>query len=179
VNADVQAIAAVTTVLAVRRERAGDTDAIREVHRAAFDGADPVEARLVDALRADPGWLPHLSLVAVLDGEVRGHVVATRAWVGDVAALGVGPIGVLPAVQGRGVGSALMYALLGAAQARDETLVGLLGEPAYYGRFGFVAAAELGVAPPDPAWGPYFQVLPLTGRAPAGGFQYAAPFDQI
>ena len=53
-----------------------------------------------------------------------------------------------------------MYALLGAAQARDETLVGLLGEPAYYGRFGFVAAAELGVAAPDPAWGPYFQVLP-------------------
>jgi putative acetyltransferase len=72
-----------------------------------------------------------------------------------------------------------MYALLGAAQARDETLIGLLGEPAYYGRFGFVAAAELGVAPPDPAWGPYFQVLPLTGRAPAGGFRYAAPFDEI
>ena len=167
------------SVLTIRRERADDTDVIRAVHRAAFEGADPVEARLVDALRADPGWLPHFSLVAVRDAEVVGHVVATRAWVGDVAALGVGPLGVLPAQQGRGVGSALMYALLGAAQARDETLVGLLGEPAYYGRFGFVAAAELGVAAPDPAWGPYFQVLLLTGRAPPGGFRYAAPFDQI
>jgi len=176
VNADVEALA---TVLAVQRERAGDADAIRAVHRAAFDGDGPVEARLVDALRADPGWLPHLSLVAVRDGAVVGHVVATRAWVGDVTALGVGPVGVLPAAQGRGVGTALMYALLGAAQARDETLVGLLGEPAYYGRFGFVAAAELGITSPDPAWGHYFQVLLLAGRAPTGEFRYAAPFNEL
>jgi putative acetyltransferase len=167
------------SVLTIRRERAGDADATRAVHRAAFDGADPAEARLVDALRADSGWLPHLSLVAVRDGEVVGHVVATRAWIGDTAAIGVGPLGVLPAMQGRGVGSALMYALLGAAQARDETLVGLLGEPAYYGRFGFVAAAELGITPPDPAWERYFQVLALTERPPAGGFRYAAPFDEL
>ena len=72
-----------------------------------------------------------------------------------------------------------MYALLGAAQARDETLVGLLGEPAYYGRFGFVAAAEFGIMPPDPAWGAYFQVLVPVGRPPAGGFRYAAPFAEL
>ena len=40
----------------------------------------------------------------------------------------------------------MMYALLGAAQARDETVVGLLGEPSYYGRFGFVAATGVGIA---------------------------------
>jgi len=165
--------------LRVRRETAGDVDAIRDVHRAAFGGADAVEATLVDALRADPGWLPHLSLVAERDGDLIGHVVATRAWIADVPALGLGPIGVLPAEQGAGVGSALVYALLGAAQARDETVVGLLGEPGYYARFGFVAAAELAVAPPDPAWGRYFQVLALTGRPPAGGFRYAAPFDEL
>jgi putative acetyltransferase len=117
------------TVLTVRREGPGDVGSIRDVHRAAFGGGDPVEAGLVDALRADAAWLPHLSLVAVLDGELVGHVVATRARVGDVPALGVGPLGVLPAAQGRGVGRALMYALLGAAQACDETIVGLLGEP--------------------------------------------------
>jgi predicted N-acetyltransferase YhbS len=166
-------------VLTVRRERAGDADAIRAVHRAAFGAADAVEARLVDALRADSGWLPHLSLVAVRDGEVVGHVVATRAWVGAVAAIGVGPLGVLPAAQRRGVGTALMYALLGAAQARDEALVGLLGEPAYYARFGFVAASEHGIAAPDPAWGHYFQVLALTAQAPTGGFRYAAPFAEL
>jgi putative acetyltransferase len=170
------------TALVVRRETVGDGGPIRAVHRAAFapgDGApggEPVEAGLVDALRADPGWLPHLSLVAVLDGELVGHVVATRATVDGAPALGVGPLGVLPGRQGRGVGTALMYALLGAAQARDETLVGLLGAPAYYGRFGFVAAADLGVWSPDPAWGPHFQALALARPTPVGAFRYAAPF---
>ena len=163
----------------VLRERPGDAGQIREVHRAAFGGGEPVEVQLVDALRADRAWLPHLSLVAVRDGEAVGHVLATRAGVGAVPALGVGPLGVLPDAQGQGVGSALMYALLGAAQARDETLVGLLGDPAYYGRFGFVAATDVGVAAPDPAWGRYFQVLSLAGPPPTGTFRYAAPFDEL
>lgn len=167
------------TVLTVRREGPGDVGSIRDVHRAAFGGGEPVEAGLVDALRADAGWLPHLSLVAVRDGELVGHVVATRARVGDVPALGVGPLGVVPAAQGRGVGRALMYALLGAAQARDETIVGLLGEPAYYGRFGFVAATDVGITPPDPGWGRYFQVLVAGGPSSTGPFRYAAPFDDL
>jgi len=167
------------TVLTVRREAPGDVGSIRDVHRAAFGGGEPVEAGLVDALRADAAWLPHLSLVAVRDGEVVGHVVATRARVADVPAIGVGPLGVLPAAQGRGVGRALMYALLGAAQARDETIVGLLGEPAYYGRFGFVAATDVGIIPPDPGWGGYFQVLVTGSRPSTGTFRYAAPFDEL
>ena len=163
----------------MRREIPDDVEAIREVHRAAFGGGEPVEAGLVDALRADAGWLPCLSLVAVCDGAVVGHVVATRARVGDVAAVGVGPLGVVPAAQGHGVGSALMYALLGAAQARGERLAGLLGAPAYYGRFGFVPAAETGISAPDPAWGRHFQVLPLAGRPPTGTFRYAGPFAEL
>jgi len=60
------------TVLLVRREGPGDVGPIRDVHRAAFGGGEPVEAGLVDALRADAGWLPHLSLVAVRDGGWSG-----------------------------------------------------------------------------------------------------------
>jgi putative acetyltransferase len=167
------------TVLTVRREGPGDMGPIRDVHRTAFGGGEPVEAGLVDALRADAAWLPHLSLVAARNGETVGHVVATRARVGDVPALGVGPLGVLPTAQGRGVGRALMYALLGAAQARDETIVGLLGEPAYYGRFGFVTATDVGITPPDPGWGRYFQVLVTGGRPSTGTFRYAPPFDEL
>jgi putative acetyltransferase len=168
--------------LTIRRSGSGDEEAVRAVHRAAFSregGGEPVEVGLVDALRADPGWLPHLSLVAVVDRDVVGHVVATRAAVDGERALGLGPIGVLPAFQGRGVGTALVYSLLGAAQSRDETLVALLGDPRYYGRFGFVAAAELGVLSPDPAWGGYFQALALSAAAPTGTFRYAAAFDGL
>ena len=165
----------------IRREGPGDVEPIRAVHRTAFarDGGEPLEVGLVDALRADSGWLPHLSLVAVVDARVAGHVVATRATVDAVPALGVGPLGVQPELQGRGVGIALMYALLGAALARDETLVALLGEPGYYGRFGFVAAAELGIRAPDPSWGAYFQALALTDSAPSGTFRYAEPFESL
>lgn len=170
----------------IRRETPADVDAIRAVHAAAFgapDGAVPIEATLVDALRADEGWLPAYSLVAAdPDGQVVGHVVATRAQVaGQPVALGVGPLGVLPAWQRRGVGSALMHAVLGAADARDEPLVVLLGHPDYYPRFGFRPAVELGVTPPQP-WGPqYFQARPLSAWRDSirGEFRYAGPFDEL
>jgi putative acetyltransferase len=171
-------------VVEVRRERGGDHDAVRDVHRAAFthDGNDPpVETALLDRLRADPAWLPHLSLVAVVDGKVSGHVVATRAVVepSETPVLGLGPLGVLPRWQRRGVGTALVHVLLAVAEAWGETLVGLLGEPGYYRRFGFVTATDVGVAPPDPAWGPFFQVRSLAGPMPTGRFRYAAPFDDL
>ena len=168
-------------VLAVRRHRSGDETAVRAVHRAAFGrgNGEPVEPALVDALRSDLAWLPHLALVAVVHGTVVGNVVATRATVDGHAALGVGPLGVLPAMHRHGIGTALMYALLGAAQASGETLVGVLGDPRFYGRFGFVASTELGVRAPDPAWGRHFQAFALTDDAPTGTFRYAAPFDGL
>ncbi len=181
--------------MVIRPERTGtagdgDAAAIRAVHTAAFrapgtPGEVPVEATLVDHLRADAGWLPRLSLVAVVDGDVVGHVVCTRGWVatpgGDRAALGLGPLGVVPEHQGGGVGSALVHAVLGAADALDEPLVALLGDPGYYRRFGFVPARTLGVESPDPAWGDHFQARPLAAYDPAlvGGFRYAAPFTGL
>jgi putative acetyltransferase len=174
----------------VRRERQADHDAVRALHRAAFAQApggqaepvEVVEARLVDELRKDAGFLPHLSLVAV-DGDdgVVGHVIATRGWLEPLGTpvLGLGPLGVLPAAQGRGVGTALAHALLAVAEARDETLVALLGDPGYYGRFGFRRATELGVTPPDPAWGEHFQARRLGGRPVEGAFRYADPFGRL
>ena len=166
----------------VRRETPQDVPAVAAVTTAAFgDGQEPVETRLLARLRADAGWLPALSLVAIEDGEVIGHVVCTRGFVDDVPALGLGPISVRPDRQGRGVGQALVHAVLGAADAMDEPLVALLGEPAYYGRFGFAAASELGIAAPDPAWGRHFQARALSA-CPAGltgTFRYAAPFAEL
>lgn len=174
----------------IRREEPADHDAVHRVHLAAFP--TPLESDLLDALRADPGWLPRLSLLAEVDGVVIGHVLATRAWletappeygpvksapVKSAPALGIGPLGVLPERQRDGVGSALMHAIIAAAEALDETLLGLLGEPAYYRRFGFQAAGELGVLSPDLTWGGYFQARRLRGRAPTGTFRYAAAFN--
>jgi putative acetyltransferase len=162
----------------VRRERVADRAAVHAVHRAAFE--TPVEADLVDALRADPGWLPALSLVAD-DSGVIGHVVCTRGTVGGAPALGLGPLGVVPSRQHTGVGSALMHAVLGAADALDEPVVVLLGHKDYYPRFGFVPAADLGITPPDPAWGAHFQARPLAAYESSlrGEFAYAVPFRSL
>lgn len=163
----------------IRREVPDDVAAIDAVHRAAFDGE--VEAKLVTALRADAGWLPALSLVAVDEDTVVGHVVCTRATVGDVPVLGLGPLGVLPERQRGGVGAALMHAVLGAADALDEPVVVLLGHTDYYPRFGFRPATEFGIVPPVTAWGAHFQARPLTAYRPAirGEFTYAAPFQDL
>ena len=93
--------------------------------------------------------------------------------------LGLGPLGVRPDRQRSGVGTALVHALLAVAEAADERLVTLLGSPDYYGRFGFVAAAELGITAPDPAWGAYFQARHLNGPPISGAFRYAEPFTRL
>ena len=175
----------------VRRERPADHDAVRRLHVAAFT-RDPVtgeirpadavpEARLVDELREDAGFLPHLSLVAVDGDDVVGHVIATRGWLEPYGTpvLGLGPVGVQPDRQRSGVGTVLVHALLAVAEAAGERLVALLGDPAYYRRFGFVPSTELGVESPDPTWGEHFQAR-LLSRAPLRGtFRYAEPFDRV
>ncbi len=177
------------TKIQIRRERPDDEPATRLVHAAAFGRAgegEPAECGLVDALRLSDGWLPRLSIVAEIDGVVVGHNMCSRGHVAvaggvPVACVGLGPIGVLPEHQSSGVGSALMWAMVGAADALDEPLIALLGAPDYYRRFGFVASTEVGIDAPDPAWGPFFQVLPLTASDSSivGRFAYAAPFDDL
>ena len=171
--------------MVIRRETPHDVPAVADVTTAAFGqgagAAEPVETALLARLRTDAGWLPALSLVATADGAVIGHVVCTRGYVDARPALALGPISVRPDRQRRGVGEALMHAVLGAADATDEALVALLGDPAFYRRFGFVAAAELGVAAPDPAWGRHFQARALSAfpAGLTGTFRYAAPFAEL
>ncbi|MGI9602091.1 MAG: GNAT family N-acetyltransferase [Acidimicrobiales bacterium] len=167
----------------VRREQPRDHEAARSVQVAAFEQGDdePVEARLLDELRRCDGWLPSLSWVAEIDGQVIGHNVCTRGTVGETACVGLGPIGVLPARQASGAGSALMHAMIGAADAGGEPLIALLGDPGYYGRFGFVPSVDVGIDPPDASWGDYFQVLTLSSWSDSirGIFRYAAPFEDL
>jgi putative acetyltransferase len=170
----------------IRRERVADPEAIDAVHAAAFarSGLDglPPEVALVRGLRADQGWVPALSLVAEdAGGAVVGHVVCTIGAVGAHPALGLGPLGVLPDHQRRGVGAALMHAVLAAADALDHPVVVLLGHVGYYPRFGFRPAESLGIRAPDPAWGEHFQARRLNAwtSTVTGEFRYAAPFDAV
>jgi len=141
----------------VRPQQRSDYEAAKFVYAEAFKRQDyggrvPPEVGLFTALWEAKDVIHELSFTALIQSSVVGHVTASRAKVGFDAVVGVGPIGVLPAHQAKGIGSALMNALLSAADAQDVPLIVLLGSPQYYGRFGFRPAVELGVLPPEPKW---------------------------
>jgi putative acetyltransferase len=127
----------------VRVERPEDREASLEVERAAF--GTPEEPAIVEAVRDEPG---SVALVAEDDGEIVGHVQLSVAHVGDDEVLALGPIGVMPAYQGRGVGTALVRAALTEAAGQGAAAVILLGDPAYYGPRGFEPARRYGLANP-------------------------------
>ena len=89
--------------------------------------AVPPEVPLFEALWSAGDVIPELSFTALTDGAVVGHATASRATVAAEPVVAVGPIGVLPGQQGSGIGSALMEAVLAAADAADVPLVALLG----------------------------------------------------
>jgi putative acetyltransferase len=126
----------------IRPESPDDKDAIYAVNEAAFGRPD--EAILVDKLRDSGGHL--VSLVAMSDeNQVLGHVLFTPVAVEgseeifECAALG--PVAVLPAFQRQGIGAALIEAGMTACLGLGYNVIFVLGEPAYYTRFGFEPTA--------------------------------------
>ena len=126
--------------ISIREERSGDAAAIESVTVAAFRHAahrSGTEHDIVNALRRDDAL--SVSLVAESDGTVVGHVAVSPVAVSDGSQhwFGLGPISVLPACQGQGIGSALVIEGLKRLRGLDAKGCVLAGNPAYYGRFGF------------------------------------------
>ncbi|MBZ5603346.1 MAG: N-acetyltransferase [Acidobacteriia bacterium] len=117
----------------LRPEAAGDHHAIRSLNEAAFGRPD--EANLVDQLRCDGDSL--LSLVAEVDRKIAGHILFSRMWVENVAAVALAPMSVIPEFQNRGIGSQLIRRGLDELRERGERIVIVLGHQHYYPRFGF------------------------------------------
>ncbi len=160
----------------IRPEQPGDETAIHALTHAAFADAphsSQTEAFIVDALRTH-GALA-ISLVAEDEDALVGHVALSPVQLSDGTEgwYGLGPISVLPSRQGQGVGSALMRAALKALEKEGAAGCVLLGEPGYYGRFGFRADARLRLAgvPAE-----YFQALQLLGPSPDADVQYHPAF---
>lgn len=162
----------------IRLSRAADSHAIRDVHLRAFP--TDAEADLVDQLVADGDAV--LSIVAEDEGIV-GHVLLSRMDViadgRTLDALGLGPIAVVPDRQGESIGSGLIEDAVRQAQSAGVQMLFLLGEPAFYGRFGFDAATAKPFQ--SPYAGPYFQALALADlpAAHSGVARYAPAFDNL
>ena len=169
-------------LLAFRTERPGEEGAIRRVAIAAF--GRPVVGELIDGLRRSQDYVPGLSFVAELAGDVVGHILFTRSLLDApprlVDVLVLSPVSVTPAHQRSGIGSALIRHGLNEVRGRsNEPLVFLEGDPHYYARFGFEAAEGLGfrrpsLRIPEPA----FQVIRMPGWEPwmSGTLVYSRVF---
>lgn len=163
------------SAIVIRAEELCDTKAIYALTQLAFTGmpfSDGDEADLIDQLRKDADLA--LSFVAEEDAIV-GHIAFSRVTISDGAAdwFDLGPVSVTPERQGEGIGSALIEHGLTALRAMGANGCVLLGNPAYYGRFGFVADPALAY-PGPPA--EYFQSLVLKGSMPSGTVTYPPAF---
>ena len=150
----------------IRDETADDIPAISRLVTEALlllPQSTGTEARIVEALREEGALV--LSLVAEEKGEVIGYLAASAARIGTQGGWGlIGPLVVLPSRHRQGIGTALMAEALRRLRATSRGAA-LVGDPAYYGRFGFRAFPGLGVAgcPPE-----VVQALPFDGVAPRG-----------
>jgi putative acetyltransferase len=158
----------------IRDERPEDIAAIYAVVKAAF--GQPAEADMVDRLRTDGDIA--ISLVAVEDGRIVGHVLFSKMSA-PFRALALAPVSVAPDRQNAGIGSRLILAGLERATAGGWQGVFVLGEPEYYGRFDFDAGFAQGFT--SPYAGPYFMALALNGDLPvnAGKVGHAPAFAAL
>ncbi|WP_426130294.1 GNAT family N-acetyltransferase [Pararhizobium sp. PWRC1-1] len=160
----------------IRPESPADIAAIRAVTIAAFKDhphSDQTEHLIIDRLR-QAGALS-LSLVAEVNGDVVGHIAFSPVELSDGSKdwYGLGPVSVLPAFQGRGIGSALIGK--GLEVLREQAAAGcvVVGNPELYRKFGFQNDARL--IYPDCA-PQYFLAQPLSSNAASGTVSYNAAF---
>jgi putative acetyltransferase len=169
-------------MVTIRPEQSDDIPAVRRVHEAAFP--TPAEAKLVDRLRS--GGKAAVSLVAHDENEIVGHILFSPVTFdppasASVVALGLAPMAVLPGHEKHGVGRRLVQNGLAECHARGACMVVVLGDPPYYGRFGFERASRHGLRN-EFGVEEEFMVFMLDARAhpePGTLVKYAAEFSAL
>lgn len=162
----------------IRFEAKSDIEAIRALHETSFGSL--LEAELVDNLQAEGDAV--LSLVAEAGGALVGHVLFSRMVALESRGLRVtalGPLSVRQEQRGKGIGTALVRDGMRRLMADGEDLVVVLGDPAFYSRFGFSAkAAQVFQTPYD---GPNLLARPLSeaGHIAQGLLRYPSAFSML
>jgi putative acetyltransferase len=163
--------------LLIRPERPGDEDAIHHLTVAAFEPmefSNGSESSIIEGLRRSGDLI--LSLVAEENGKIVGHAAFSPVTIGGAADdwFGLGPISVKPERQRQGIGRALILRGMELLKSRGAHGCALIGDPAFYSRFGFHSDGLLSHGDLDPR---YVQRIIFSGPAPEGAVTFAPAFD--
>ena len=141
--------------LHIRQETLDDHQNVFELIKAAFEGeefSDQTEHYLVERLRKSEVFIPELSLVAELKGEIVGHILFTKIIIQngeeEFESLALAPVSVLPEYQGKGIGGALIIKGHELAKELGYRSALVLGHAEYYPKFGYRQSSEFGIAQP-------------------------------
>lgn len=168
----------------IRQEKVTDYPAVYNAHTKAFGRKH--EARLADRLRLSDAFVPELSLVALCDNILVGHIMFTEVIIGDginrTLSLALAPMAVEPAMQRKGIGSSMVNYALSKACKLGFKSVTVLGHEAFFSRFGFLSTNRWQIKPPFNVPDSAFMGLELVEGAFAdirGIAQYAREFQDI
>lgn len=165
----------------IRQAESSDYETIYSVVKCAFDSAehaDGNEQDLVNALSKSEAFIPELSLVAEIDGKIVGHIMFTKATVGDKTVLALAPLSVLPEHQRKGIGTALIVEGHKIAKALGYGYSIVLGSAEYYPRMGYLPAEKFGISAPFDVPNENFMACRLNSNEPniRGIMKYANEF---
>lgn len=170
--------------LSFASETKDDIAGIRQVVAAAFGQTS--EANLVEKIRNSSNFIPELSIVAVEEGKVLGHILFSPIVIESreqtVPALALAPLAVTPTRQREGIGSQLVQAGLSKCRELGHGIVVVLGHSDYYPRFGFHRASQFGVQAPFSVPDEAFMVLALKPNAlmgVSGTVRYPTYFEGV
>lgn len=165
----------------IRQEKIGESESVYLVIKKAFETAehaDGNEHELVNELRKGEAYIPELSLVAEINGKIVGHILFTRATVGDNTVLALAPLAVLPEYQRQGIGTALIKEGHRLAKKLGYGYSVVLGSELYYPRSGYLPAETYGIKPAFEVPRENFMAYRLNDHAPniSGVIKYAKEF---
>ena len=172
------------SIMIIRPEKKKDYGAIHQVNELAFGGR--AEADLIEDLRKTDSFIPELSLVAIQNQGVIGHILFSPINIKSkkriTSALALAPMAVHPEFQNKGVGSKLAVRGLEDCRRLGHRIVVVIGHPGYYPRFGFLPARDRGLEVPFPVPDEAFMVLELVPgalKAAQGEIIYPPPFQKM
>lgn len=168
----------------IRTEKLEDYASVYEINKLAFNRNE--EANMVNELRSCESFIPELSLVAELNGEIVGHILFTKVKISDNTdfhqSLSLAPVCVKPEHQKKHIGARLILSGLDKAKELGFQSVIVLGNDKYYPKFGFEPAKKWNIFPPFEVPSSYFMARELQKNAlkkVKGVVLYPEPFTRV